>query len=113
MKKVISVTINDDGSIKGLLFEGNKAATPLKTVIKMLTNGREIDFADSGLEVVNRASGPYVRTKANDTTEDNLGTMVAEAKAEEKVKDELWEEVKASEKTKPGFLARFRAWLKG
>lgn len=113
MKKVISVTLNEDGSIKGLLFEGNKAATPLKTVIRMLTDGREIDLSDTDLEVVNRSSGPYVRKKANDTTEDNLGKLAEAVVAEETAKEEVWAEIKEAEKTAPGLLAKFRAWLKG
>ena len=113
MKKVVSVTLNEDGSIKGLLFDGNKAATPLKTVIRMLTDGKDIDLSDTDLEVVKRESGPYVRKKANDTTEDNLGTLVEAVKAEEVAKEAAWEDVKTIEAASPGFLARLVAWIKG
>ena len=109
MKKVISVTINEDGTIKGLLFEGNKKATPVKTVIQMIERGRDIDFADTDLEVVNRKSGAYIRKKANDTKEDNLGTMVEAVKEEEAIKEAVWEEVKAN----PSIMDRLRGFLFG
>jgi len=111
MKKVVSVTLNEDGTIKGLLFEGNKQATPLKTVIRMLDEGKDIDLSDTDLEVVNRASGKYVRKKANDTTEDNLGVMATAVEAEEQQKDEVWEDIKAAEQANPGIMAKIRDFL--
>jgi hypothetical protein len=113
MKKVVSVTLNEDGTIKGLLFEGNKSATPMKTVIRMLTDGKELDLSETDLEVVNRASGPYVRKKANETTEDNLGKLADAVVAEKAAKDAAWEDVKVIESVSPGILARLVAWLKG
>lgn len=108
MKKVIGVTLNEDGTIKGLLFEGNKSATPLKTVIKMLDSGKDIDLSETDLEVVNRASGKYVRKKANDTVADNLGVMADAVVAEENAKDAAWEEIKAD----PSLWERFKSFFK-
>ncbi len=111
MKKVISVTLNEDGTIKGLLFEGNKKATPLTVVIRMLADGKDIDLTATNLEVVHRESGAYVRMKANDTVEDNLGHMADEVVAEEVAKDTVWEEIKEAEVTSPGIIDKVRAFL--
>ncbi len=110
MKKVISVSLNEDGTIKGLLFEGNKKATPIKTVIRMLETG-DIDLTATNLEVVNRESGAYVRTKANDDVSDNLGVKVEAVEAEEKEKEVVWEELKTAEATNPGVMAKVRAFM--
>lgn len=113
MKKVISVSLNEDGTIKGLLFEGNKNPTPLKTVIRMLADGKELDLSATNLEVVNRASGAYVRTKANDTPDDNLSKMAESVVIEEKQKEEVWEEIKVAEAANPGVMAKVRKFLSG
>lgn len=111
MRKVIAVTINDDGTIKGLLFEGNKKATPISVVIRMLEEGNEFDLSHTDLEVVHRASGPYVRKRANNTQADNLGALASAAKTEEVMKDTIYEEIKAVEQSNPGVMAKLRAYL--
>lgn len=114
MKKVVSVTLNEDGTIKGLLFEGNTRATPVKTVIRMLEEGKSVDFADSGIQVVTKKDGSkYLRSKANDTVEDNLGHMAKEVIVEKKQKNEVWEEIKAAEATNPGIMKNLRKFLTG
>lgn len=114
MKKVISVDLNEDGTIKGLLFEGNKRATPLKTVIKMLEGGKDMDFADSGIQVVTKKDGSkYLRSTPNDTIEDNFGVMAKEVKAEEAKKDEVWDDIKEIEAENPGLIEKLRQFLFG
>ena len=113
MKKVTSVTLNADGTIKGLLFEGNQKATPMSVVLRMLSEGKDFNLADTDLEVVNRSSGPYLRKKANDTVTDNLGTMATAVVAEEKADDALIDDIKAAEAKSPGALAKLRAFLAG
>ncbi len=111
MKKIISVTTHEDGAIKGILFEGNKAATPIKTVIRMLEEGKEMDLASAGLEVIHMKNGTtYVRTIANDTVEDNLGTMAAAVEVEKDTKDEIWEDIKAT--NDPAIVSKLRSFLK-
>jgi hypothetical protein len=75
MKKVVAVTINDDGTIKGLWFQGNKCATPVKTVINMMERGRDIDFTETDLIVVNVNGKKHIRKKPNDTLFDNLESL--------------------------------------
>lgn len=75
MKKVVAVTINEDGSIKSLLFRGNKRPTPICIVIKMLENDHLFDWSETDLEVVERNGKKYVRKKPNDTVVDNLSNL--------------------------------------
>lgn len=111
MKKVISVSVADDGSIKGVLFEGNKRPTPTKTVIRMAEEGK-VDLADCGLQlVVMQDGGKYLRSIPNDIIEDNLGHMADTVLADEAAKDELWEDMKAVEATSPGIMAKIRKML--
>lgn len=114
MKKVISVTLNENGTIKGLLFEGNKRPTPVSTVIKMLEKKSEVDFGETGIQVVTKADGSkYLRSTPNDTLEDNFGFMAEEVKAEEEKKEQVWEEIQEVEARSPGILAKIREFLFG
>lgn len=115
MKKVVSVSLNEDGTIKGLLFEGNKRPTAIKTVITMLERKADaVDFEGSGIQVVTKADGSkYLRSTPNDTIEDNFSEMAKEVKAEEAAKEEIWEEIKEVESTNPSVIAKIRNFLFG
>ena len=77
----------------------------------MLDDGRDIDFADSGLEVVRRESGTYVRSRPNHTTDDNLGTMASAVMAEQAELVEIATQIQEQEKTNPGIMSRLRKLL--
>lgn len=108
MKKVLSVSTNEDGTIKGILFEGNKKTTPLSVVVRMLEDGKEVDFTNSGLEVVALKSGKkYIRSIANATKDDNLGTMADAVAVEEDAMVAVWEEIKKD----PTLMDRFKQFM--
>jgi len=73
-RKIVDAIADSEGNITGVKLEGNQNFTPLETAIRMAEQGK-IDAV-----VVNtEKGGKYLRTRPDDETQNNLGTLAGKS----------------------------------
>lgn len=108
--KVIDIELDKNGQLSALLLEGKDKATPIKKIIDILAND-DIDFSGSYLEVVNKKENPYIRTKANSNTDDNLDSIIEELQYRKDQANILAKKIIDADRKDPKLMKRLTAFF--